>query len=611
MTTKTAPEKMLVRTIGVSKCHPNRWNRALEDDDPKLKGLAESMQAQGLLQPILVRRDGTGYEILAGERRWRAARLLEWSGIPANVVELDDHAARLATITENLQREDVPPLEQADGVAALLEEHGGDVAEVAARLGYRETWVRDRARLGNLSDAWRRELTDPNGGHAHLAAKISWLGEVAGMDPEIQDRVLESNQLRFARSRTEVVAVLKRMALDLGEAPWAMDWAPDGLPACDACPRRSDRASDLFAALAPSEDCEALCLDRACYRKKTDLLALEAYRQLLARRKKSETALPLAFDYDYGGEWSAIEALADEAGVRALSGVEWAALDVSDGDGADEDWDRTRVLLMTGESAGTVAEVAVWRGDDEDNQDDPETAAAPGVGTVGRLLDDGRRRTLVAYCKSLAQAFRREDGAFGLVDAAPRLAETALIALAAAQAAWEVPPEATNNMDELLEMKLWQLAENALRIAAGQLVEGDLGSDPGEAVYTLTTASTDEVREIEVEAMTERYEVAPDLLEAYRKTCSPDKLAAKSPKIRGTFEHAGIEWVCTSSVSSGEAGIEELYAWRVIPAEAYTGERTGEGIGYEGKRAKHKKQDVVLTYPRAVFTPLKNQEEEA
>lgn len=123
-------------------------------DEAALDELAESMRAHGVLEPIVVRtRKAGGYEIIAGERRWRAAQRAGLLEVPIHVREMDDRAAFEAALVENLQREDLNPVETARALHRLVEEHGHTQEEVAQRVGKDRSTVANAIRLLKLPEA--------------------------------------------------------------------------------------------------------------------------------------------------------------------------------------------------------------------------------------------------------------------------------------------------------------------------------------------------------------------------------------------------------------------------------------------------------------------------
>jgi ParB family chromosome partitioning protein len=122
-------------------------------DEESLQALADSVSQHGILQPITVRRLSSGYfQIIAGERRWRAARIAGLSEIPARVIEADDRSAMELALVENLQREDLNPVEEAKGYKALIEDYGFTQEMAAKRVGKSRPSITNALRLLSLPD---------------------------------------------------------------------------------------------------------------------------------------------------------------------------------------------------------------------------------------------------------------------------------------------------------------------------------------------------------------------------------------------------------------------------------------------------------------------------
>lgn len=131
-------------------------------DESELAELTDSIRQHGVLQPILVRKRGTGYELIAGERRVRAAKAAGLREIPALVRPLSDDDAATAALLENLQRSDLSFFEEAEGIAALIRATGMTQEQAAARLGKQQSTVANKLRLLRYSEAERAEIL--NGG---------------------------------------------------------------------------------------------------------------------------------------------------------------------------------------------------------------------------------------------------------------------------------------------------------------------------------------------------------------------------------------------------------------------------------------------------------------
>ncbi len=142
----TAPE-----TLPISKVEPRAGQPRTQFDEPALQELAESIGRHGLLQPITVRRLDSGYyQIIAGERRWRAARLAGLTEVPVRIVEADDRNAQELALVENLQREDLNPMEEARGYRALMEDYGLTQEAVSQSVGKSRPAVANALRLLGL-----------------------------------------------------------------------------------------------------------------------------------------------------------------------------------------------------------------------------------------------------------------------------------------------------------------------------------------------------------------------------------------------------------------------------------------------------------------------------
>lgn len=140
-------------TLKISEIEPNHNQPRREFDEDALNGLAESIKAHGLIQPILVKPlFGGGYQIVAGERRYRACQIAGLTEVPVTIRELTDQETMELALIENLQREDLNPIEEAQGYRALMDEHGLTQEEVAEAVGKSRPAVANTLRLINLPD---------------------------------------------------------------------------------------------------------------------------------------------------------------------------------------------------------------------------------------------------------------------------------------------------------------------------------------------------------------------------------------------------------------------------------------------------------------------------
>ncbi len=141
-----------VRRVPIQRVEPNPAQPRSSFDGEALQALADSIAAHGILQPLSVRElPGDYYQIIAGERRWRAARLAGLTEVPVLVVEADDRKAMELALIENLQREDLNPIEEARGYQVLQDEHGMSQAEISDRVGKSRPAVANSLRLLQLT----------------------------------------------------------------------------------------------------------------------------------------------------------------------------------------------------------------------------------------------------------------------------------------------------------------------------------------------------------------------------------------------------------------------------------------------------------------------------
>ena len=147
-------KKSAYQILPIYKVEPNPDQPRHDFDEEELQLLADSITVHGVIQPLTVRETGNGYyQIIAGERRWRASRLAGLSEIPAVIIEADDRKAMELALIENLQRQDLNPVEESLGYQALISEYGLTQEEAAARVGKSRPTVANSLRLLHLPDS--------------------------------------------------------------------------------------------------------------------------------------------------------------------------------------------------------------------------------------------------------------------------------------------------------------------------------------------------------------------------------------------------------------------------------------------------------------------------
>ncbi len=145
-------ESQGTQTIRMSEIEPNKSQPRRHFDENAITTLADSIRQHGLIQPILVRSTGTGYQIVAGERRWRACRMLGMSEIPAVVKEFSDSETAQIALIENIQREDLNPIEEAAAYKELMENYNMTQEELSKAVGKSRSAIANAVRLLNMPE---------------------------------------------------------------------------------------------------------------------------------------------------------------------------------------------------------------------------------------------------------------------------------------------------------------------------------------------------------------------------------------------------------------------------------------------------------------------------
>ena len=181
-------------------------------DPDALADLADSIREHGIIQPLTVRKLQSGYyQIIAGERRWRAARMAGLDQVPAIVIEADDRKAMELAMIENLQREDLNPMEEAEGYRQLMEQYNLTQEETAQRVGKSRSAVANALRLLNLCPSVRAMVEDGRltSGHARTILPLS-----PALQKKAADAVLKSD---LSVRQTELL--VKKLTAEIKEKP--------------------------------------------------------------------------------------------------------------------------------------------------------------------------------------------------------------------------------------------------------------------------------------------------------------------------------------------------------------------------------------------------------
>ncbi|MBD5429582.1 nucleoid occlusion protein [Lactobacillus sp.] len=159
----TVPKYKQIQEIELDKIVPNPYQPRHTFSEESIDELAQTLQEQGLLQPIILREhhgDDAEYEIIAGERRYRAAKSLGWDKISAIVEEMDDEKVASLAVIENLQREDLNPIDEAEAYVKLMETNNLTQTELAKQVGKSQSYIANKIRLLKLNDKVQQFLID-------------------------------------------------------------------------------------------------------------------------------------------------------------------------------------------------------------------------------------------------------------------------------------------------------------------------------------------------------------------------------------------------------------------------------------------------------------------
>lgn len=281
--------KIEIREVPLKDITPTLDNpRVFKPNDPKMQELIDSVAAQGVVCPVLVRPSGKGYELRAGERRYRAATAAGLSTIPAVIREMSDDEAFNVTMTENMARQDLTPLEEARGINKYIE-HGKTIAEVAETLGRSTKYVAQRAQIVRLHPKWMECLTGENPQHDISRWSVPMLTVIARMPEHVQAAAFKKMTGQWETDLelfTSVEQINRRLAdclLSLKLAQFPTDKAFAGCYACTECKKRSSYSPDLFDDLDGDDDADDRCLDRSCWEAKVGTLIGKAYEGAKAK----------------------------------------------------------------------------------------------------------------------------------------------------------------------------------------------------------------------------------------------------------------------------------------------------------------------------------------
>ena len=254
--------------LAIDTIHESTTNPRRTFDEAKLCELAESIKHNGLIQPITVRPNNQGFEIVAGARRYRAAQLAELFSVPARIVEIDDAKALEWQLVENSQRVDVHPYEEAQGLQRLLDIPGYDVAALVEKSGKSASHVYARLSLLQLiptvAEAFTQERITAS--HANLIARLPQESQADAFE-QCWRKDWQDKEPHLLPAKHLAAWIQANLYLSLADAPFDRE-DPTLNPvagACITCPRRSGHNTSLFCDVQGDQ-----CLDSTCYHSKVE-----------------------------------------------------------------------------------------------------------------------------------------------------------------------------------------------------------------------------------------------------------------------------------------------------------------------------------------------------
>ncbi len=253
--------------LAIDTIHESTTNPRQTFEESKLHELAESIRQHGLIQPITVRPNASGFEIVAGARRFRAAQLAEVFSLPARIVELNDAQAMEWQLVENSQRVDVHPYEEAQGFQRLLDLPGYDVTALVEKSGKSASHIYARLSLLQLIPEVAKAFTEERitASHANLLARLPQEHQSTAY-AECWRKDWQDKEPHLLPAKHLSAWIQANLYLNLAEAPFDREDTTlnPTAGACVTCPRRSGFNTSLFHDVQGDQ-----CLDAPCYQAKT------------------------------------------------------------------------------------------------------------------------------------------------------------------------------------------------------------------------------------------------------------------------------------------------------------------------------------------------------
>lgn len=334
--------KTTLKTVAIADIIVSASNPRKHFDAAALQELSESIKQFGVLQPVLLRPQGKKFELVCGERRYRASIQAGLTELPAQVRELTDDQAFEVQIIENLERKDVHPMDEAEAFKKMIDSGRYTIPDIAAKLAKAETFVAQRLKLNDLVpemqvDFFNGEMSI---GHAVKLARLS---------KEEQVEILNSYKNRTSTAYGTVKDLeneIKKTYFDLGFAAFSLDKDYSCAASCTICPKRTKNNIVLFPEMMEEDN----CMDKACYRAKTDEHIVSVMNE------KLESGENIVFGHgwnDNPGE--AVKEIIEKEKIKLLKEHDsfWTYKP------GGYDTSEAKLLYVSGVKAGTLANVHV------------------------------------------------------------------------------------------------------------------------------------------------------------------------------------------------------------------------------------------------------------
>lgn len=197
-----------IMNVKIDSIFPNAYQPRKFFNEEALNELSQSIKEHGIIQPITVRKMGEKFELVAGERRWRAARMAELEVVPCNIIEITDTQSAEIALLENLQREDLNFIEEAMGYENLIKEHEFTQQQLAEKLGKNQSTIANKLRILRLPNSVKIKLVENNLTERHARALLKLPTEE--LINEVLDKVIK-NELTVKKTEKMIKNLLEEL----------------------------------------------------------------------------------------------------------------------------------------------------------------------------------------------------------------------------------------------------------------------------------------------------------------------------------------------------------------------------------------------------------------